>query len=199
MKGFTLIEILVSVSIFATVMVMSLGALLAMSESNRKVETMKSVINTLNFALDSMSRSIRTGHTYECGPTMVPFSGDPTRTSCSSTPSTKFAYKNADGNVVAYCLGTPSVGCSAGGKSILRSENNGTLMPITSKEVVVETLNFYVIGAPTGDSIQPKVTILISGYVVVAGSAATLASCGVTAQCSKFDLQTSVTQRIYDQ
>ncbi|MEK7068725.1 MAG: type II secretion system protein [Patescibacteria group bacterium] len=189
MKGFTLIEVMVSVGIFTTVMVMSLGALLAMSESNRRVETMKSVINTLNFALDSMSRSVRTGHTYQCNPTTVPFAGNPTPTDCSVTPSTKFAFINSDGRTIAYCLGTLSpLACSSSGASILRSEGGGDLAPITSKEVVIQTLNFYVIGAPSGDNIQPKVTVLLNGYVEVS-----------TRQRSSFNLQTSITQRIYDQ
>jgi len=65
-KGFTLVEMLVSVAIFAVVMTVALGSLLAMSESDRKAQTLKSVINNLNFSLDSMSRAIRTGTTYSC-------------------------------------------------------------------------------------------------------------------------------------
>ncbi len=190
MKGFTLIEVMVSVAIFATVMVMSLGALLAMSESNRRVETMKSVINTLNFALDSMSRTIRTGYNYQCNPTS-PSSADTTPTNCA-TAQTKFAFMDSDSNSVFYCLGTvPTSGspsCSTTGTAILHAEEGGTLMPITSKEVVIQALKFYVVGAPTGDDIQPKVTMLVSGYVDVTAT-----------QRSTFNLQTSVTQRIYDQ
>lgn len=189
MRGFTLVELLVSVAIFATVMVLSLGALLAMAESNRRVETMKSVINTLNFALDSMSRSIRTGYGYECNQSPIPFSGATTPADCASSPSTRFAFMDSDNVSVAYCLGTVSpLACNTSGTAILRSKSGGTLAPITSREVVIQTLAFYVIGAPTGDSMQPKVTMLISGYVDVSAT-----------QRSTFNLQTSVTQRIYDQ
>src|SRR5437868_2432209 len=66
-KGFTLIEVLVSVMIFSIVMTVALRALLSMSESDRRAEAMKSVINNLNFALDSMVRDIRTGYNYHCG------------------------------------------------------------------------------------------------------------------------------------
>lgn len=184
-RGFTLVEVLVAVSIFAAVMTMSLGALLAMSESNRRVETMKSVINTLNFSLDSMSRSIRTGYAYHCGAS-IPFGGDPTPTSCSATPSSAFAFTNAEGDVIGYCLGNGSA-CSSSGTAILRWRQGESPAPITSKEVVVERLSFYVIGAPGGDDIQPKVTILLTGYVDVSAT-----------QRSKFNLQTTVTQRIYD-
>lgn len=189
-KGFTLIEVLVSVGIFAVVMTIALGALLAMTESNRRVETMKSVINTLNFALDSMSRSIRTGVNYRCSATGT------APQSCASSPSTALTFLAANGSVgdgtlqnvqVAYCRGNNST-CSSSGTAILRSIDGGaTFAPITSREVVIETLNFYVIGAESGDGIQPKVTVLLTGYVDVSAT-----------QRSRFNLQTSITQRLYD-
>lgn len=49
-------------------------------------------------------------------------------------------------------------------------------------------MGFYTKGAPSGDGLQPKVNILISGSVPVSGT-----------QRSAFNLQTSVTQRLYDQ
>src|SRR6478609_2811054 len=95
-KGFTLIELLVSTAIFAVVMVIALGALLAMSESDRQAQLLKAVINNLNFSLDSMSRSMRTGFAFHCG---SPAGGD-----CQAVPSTYFAYTDVNGNNVAYCL-----------------------------------------------------------------------------------------------
>ena len=59
--------------------------------------------------------------------------------------------------------------------------------PITSAEVYIDTLNFYVTGTASA-VIQPKVTILISGVVNMNAE-----------QNSVFNLQTSVTQRLYDQ
>jgi hypothetical protein len=48
--------------------------------------------------------------------------------------------------------------------------------------------------------VQPKVTILVHGFVVVTGNAQTQAQCGTPGNtCSTFDLQTSVVQRLYDQ
>jgi prepilin-type N-terminal cleavage/methylation domain-containing protein len=60
-RGFTLIEVLVSVMIFSVVMTVALGALLAMSQSDKQAEELKTVVNNLDFALDSMTRTIRTG------------------------------------------------------------------------------------------------------------------------------------------
>lgn len=188
-RGFTLVEMMVSVAIFAIVMTVALGALLSMSESDRKAQTLKSVINNMNFALDAMSRSIRTGQAYHCDTTQGTLS---VTRDCPDNPASSLAYQPAQGGTVIYRLenssgslcGQPSgaVGC------IVRSTDGGvTYGAITSSEVYINALSFYVTGAQSA-SVQPKVTILISGVVTVSG-----------AQDSPFNLQTSVTQRLYDQ
>ena len=184
MKGFTLIEVLVSTMIFTIVMVISLGALLSMSESDRKAETLKAVINNLNFSLESMSRNIRTGVYYHCGN-----SGTLTLPQNCSSGDTYLTFLAADSTMgqVVYCKGTATA-CDASGTTILRSINGGQLLPITAPEVNISTLKFFVTGAPAGDNIQPKVTILLRGVVQVSAS-----------KTSPFNLETSVTQRIYDQ
>jgi len=186
-RGFTLVEMMVSVAIFAIVMTISLGALLSMSESDRKSQTLKSVINNLNFSMDSMSRSIRTGQSYHCDISQGSISS---ARDCPTTAATSFAFQAADGATVSYCLynnsilreitpagSTPDASCAASGFG-----------PITSSEVHIDSLNFYVTGSAIGDGIQPKVTILISGEVVVTAT-----------QKSALNLQTSITQRVYDQ
>jgi prepilin-type N-terminal cleavage/methylation domain-containing protein len=193
-RGFTLVEVLVSTAIFTIVMVIALGALLAMVESDRKAQTIKTVINNLNFALDSMSRTIRTGENYACGSDT---------TDCRLNPSRYFSFINADRENVAYCVPTS-------GGSIMRQETTGSLstscstaggfLPVTSEEVIIEKLSFYLVGVGSGDTIQPKVTILVSGYVKTGKGESSLAACKVAgSKCSIFNLQTSVTQRIYDQ
>jgi prepilin-type N-terminal cleavage/methylation domain-containing protein len=210
-KGFTLIEVMVSVTIFSIVMVIALGSLLAISSSDRKAETLKTVMNNLSFALDSMSRSIRTGVNYDCNPSLPISSGSlPSPTDCTSGAPV-MAYHSADGATgagdspivnanVVFCRGSGS-SCSADGTSILRSTDGGdTFFPITAPEVVISDLTFYVKGAPLGDGIQPKVTLTLSGFVRVSGNASSQSECNTTSgQCSVFNMQTSITQRLYDQ
>src|ERR1700754_1216176 len=109
-QGFTLIEMLVSVAIFVSVMAIALGALLSMSESDRRAQTLKSVINNLNFSLDAISRTARTGTTYYCGALSASAPVNSTR-DCASSPSTGFAFKDASGQATKYCLGNDST-CS---------------------------------------------------------------------------------------
>lgn len=184
-RGFTLIEILVSVAIFSVVMVISLGALLSMSESDRKAQTLKSVINNLNFSLDAMSRSMRTGVNYHCDVTQLPVT-TPRDCTQASAGATSIAFLSADNQVIKYCRGNGST-CDSAGTAVLVSKNGAAYAPLTASEVVITNLQFYVTGAETS-LLQPHTVILLSGKVPVSAS-----------QTSSFDLETSVTQRLYDQ
>ncbi|MDP4020968.1 MAG: type II secretion system protein [Candidatus Adlerbacteria bacterium] len=187
-RGFTLIELMVSVTIFIIVMVISLGSLLSISSAERKAESLKTVMNNLHFALDSMSRSIRTGIDYHCT------SSAPLDQSqdCPSGDD-YFAFRSVDSaqGTVVYCQGNGS-SCSSSGTAILRSVNGGNFSPITAPEVDITSLTFYVVGSVSefdNDpiSFQPKVVITLTGEVPLG------------TQLTSFNLQTSVTQRLYDQ
>ncbi len=181
-RGFTLIEMLVSVAIFSTVMVIALGSLLALSEANRKAELLSSVTNNFNSAIDSMTRGMRTGSRYHCGGGTLTTTND-----CATTGSGQFAFLSSSGQTVVYQLQT--TGCANNTGCIIRSTDGGaTYTSITSPEIVVTSLMFYVLGSSSSDAVQPKVVMLVSGYATIKGL-----------QQTTFNLQTSVTQRFYDQ
>ena len=182
--GFTLIELMVSVTIFIVVMTVSLGALLAMSASDRKAESVKTIMNNLSFALESMSRNIRTGYDYGCNGSIP---GD-----CTSG-GYRFSFTAADGNSVTYCLGSgsscgTSTSCQSASCSILRSINAGTFYSLTAPEVNISNFSFYLQGSDPDDTIQPRVIMTLNGTISINQT-----------QQTDFELQTSVTQRLYDQ
>ena len=80
-KGFTLVEMVVSLAIFTVVAVIAVGALMKITSANRKSITLKTTINNLNFTLESMSREMRVGKDYYC-----------------STNDTNSVYPNYDSN-----------------------------------------------------------------------------------------------------
>lgn len=96
-KGFTLIEMMVSLAIFSVVAVIAAGALLRIVDSNRKAQSIQSAMSNLNFALESMTRELRQGTKYYCN------SGDGTgidgynlaKGSCSQS-------NNAGGSYLAF-------------------------------------------------------------------------------------------------
>ncbi|MEK7641899.1 MAG: type II secretion system protein [Patescibacteria group bacterium] len=65
-RGFTLVEMIVSLGVFSVVAVVALGALVKIVSANKKAQSLQSSITNLNFALDAMSRELRTGTTYFC-------------------------------------------------------------------------------------------------------------------------------------
>jgi prepilin-type N-terminal cleavage/methylation domain-containing protein len=65
-SGFTLIELMVAISLFSTVMVIVIGALLALNNANRRAQAVRAVIDNLNFAMEDVTRNIRTSTDIEC-------------------------------------------------------------------------------------------------------------------------------------
>jgi hypothetical protein len=173
------------VAIFSTVMVIALGALLSMSESDRKSQSLKAVINNLNFSIDSLTRSLRVGDAYHCDASVgtVTVGRD-----CQIAPgASSIAFHSANGSTVVYCRGT-NTACDPAGTEVLRSQDGGvTFAAITAPEVAISNLNFYVIGAESA-TVQSKATILMSGTVKING-----------AQQTQFSLETSVTQRLFQE
>lgn len=64
--GFSLIEMIVSLAIFAVVITMAVGSLLVLIANNQKLQEEQSVMTNLAFAMDAMTREIRTGYSYVC-------------------------------------------------------------------------------------------------------------------------------------
>ncbi len=180
-SGFTLIEIMVAIGIFAIVMTVSTGSLLSIINADKKSQSLKSVMNNLNFALDSMSRTIRVGTTYHCGN-----SGDLTSVQDCTGGSSYLAFERSGGNSgdssdqIVYKLS---------GTQIVKSTDGGaTFIGFTAPEVVIDTLNFYVNGTTSADNNQPRVIMVVRG------------SAGTNERTrTPFSLQTTVTQRALDE
>jgi prepilin-type N-terminal cleavage/methylation domain-containing protein len=168
--GFTLVEIMVSVSIFLIIVTISMGAILGVFSANRKARSQKTIMNNLNLSLEAMSREMRFGSKYHCG------SGPITTTQDCNSGDTSVSFLSQDGKQITYKLN---------GTSIEKSVDSSGLIPVTSSDVSILNLKFYVIGSTFGDTMQPKVIIVVKGY---AG----------TKSRSDFSLETMVSQRQID-
>jgi prepilin-type N-terminal cleavage/methylation domain-containing protein len=179
--GFTLVEIIVAVGLFAIVMVVATGAIFSIVNANKNAQSLNSVITNLNFAIESMSRDIRTGTNYDCdGET-----ADPQPHDCATTGATKISFINSAGDNVQYKLSDDG----AIEKNIYgQDDSSGN---ITAPEVHIDSMMFYVAGTggvAGGSGIgaytqQPHMLVRIKGYA------------GMNTNKSSFDIQTFVSQR----
>lgn len=193
-RGFSLVEVLVSLSIFTIVVVISVSTLLVLIDANAKSQSMQVVMSNLAFALDSMTREIRTGDSYFCILSSQDFittlDGSAQQDCPNGSPA--FAFNEGGESITGQICSGP--GCS---KRITYRLNNAAIerrigddtdwVPVTSPDVSIEELEFVVTGSERGDDITPSVTIYLSGWV----------DAGATTG-SEFEIQTTVTQILLD-
>lgn len=145
-SGYTLVELIVAVGLFAIVMALSSGTYLMMIGLNRQAQGIAIGIDDLSFALETMTRDIRTGSAYDCGG-----AGD-----CPGGASS-FSFLNKNNAAVTYSLS---------GTSLVKTMGS-IQSTLTDPSVAVSSLTFYAYGtrpAP-GDYQQSRVVIIMSGTV----------------------------------
>lgn len=178
--GFTLVEMIVSVALFGIVMLVSVTALVALIDANRKAQALQSVINNLNIAIDGMSRAIREGSNYRCN--------SAAGTDCTGGGDAIFFeshYGDPDevGDDWVYEFRNGRIY-----KSVFGTTNPADQVAITASEVTIDDVTFFVFGSQRTDAIQPKV------MMVIKGSAGTSKANVKTT----FHVQSTAVQRILD-
>lgn len=179
-RGFTLIEMIVSIGLFTIVLFIASSAFLSVVNADRKSRATRLAMDNLTVALEDMTRRLKTGFSYTCGGDI----NSRTPGDCV-TPSTQISFIDQDGNRVAYRLDTTE-------KRVYRdvARSDGVLLsqdiPVTAPDIIIGSLTFDVRGSNTSDDTQPYVKIFIEGET------------GGGVVDAKFSLQTMVTQRVYD-
>ncbi|MEI6528759.1 MAG: type II secretion system protein [bacterium] len=195
-NGFTLVELMVAVAIFTIVATTAGSALMGIISANKKARSIQSAMNDVNLALESVSKDMRMGTDYECSSSdTVP--GNYSSPSCPTTGGTLIKYKSnkdANGDGVSdyiyykfYPADSTNKGsirmCAASGSIFCNSDSS--FSSLTSPEVNVTKMKFYVVNGGTTSGAQPRVVITMSGE---AGAVVSLKT--------TFDIQTSVSQRV---
>lgn len=202
-RGFSLVEMIVAMGIFAIVAVVALGALAKIISANRKAQSLQASVTNLNYALDAMTREMRFGLQYRCdNDVSIPSSFDPkaceenknvnsfigdvitfksSKINTLSTPNCElmFAYrfrKEGNGFVLEKAEQIPNTsGCDAQFDDV-----NIIFYPIVDENVVITS---YYIKVTEDD--YPIATIRITGYAGIRER-----------EKSYFDVQTAVSPRI---
>ena len=177
-RGYTLVELIVSIAIFSVVMLVATAAFLTMISLDRQARATNDVVTNLSYVTDTMARGIRTGQAYACNG-----AGD-----CSS-PGSSFRFTDAQERTVTYSLTTNPRNSSYG--SITQCIES-SCMVLTDPRINVEKLAFYVAGSASkqsnGDTRQPTVIFTIEGSVKPDARSAPV----------EFIIESGATQRVID-
>ncbi len=168
-RGFTLVELLVTLGLFSMVIVLATGALFSAQAINARLQQTQVILDGVNLAIEVMSRDIRYGSNFYCSSATSSPITTLARSSCTSGntilvfhPAIPLSTSNPTADRVAYYR-------SATGAIYKQEYPAGvavsSALRITPADVTISTLTFYLIGAestPT-DYNQPLVTISVAG------------------------------------
>jgi prepilin-type N-terminal cleavage/methylation domain-containing protein len=186
MRGFTLIEVMISVGLFSVVMTICTTALLSLVDANKKAQAIQSVMLNLNVAVDGMVRALRMGTGYRV---------EPIGTTCTVCTQLSFfpfgADTSTDLNRVYYRLQDTN----GDSKNEITKQytpkgfSSAITVPMTAKEVEINNLAFYIENdGNAGTGPQPRVLIIIRGT----------AGAEKVKTTTSFNIQASATQRLLD-
>ena len=203
-RGFTLVELIVSVGLFALVMLIVTGAYFSLIALDRRARATNQVVSNLSFAMDTMMRGIRTGTNFRCIDGSPDTDGNSTNGNCHSfsytdtiLSKTVTYISNPTNNTIGRCEGP--LPCT-----------NTNASPLTDSTITIQTLTFYVRGAGTNAapnwSQQPHVTFVVSGVIasgntcpnVIADTKGNIAGNPTCSTTVPFTLQQASTQRLID-
>ena len=174
-KGFTLVEILVVLGLFSSISTLALGTLFNAQAINTKLQEAQSVLDNINLSAQTIIRDIRLGSDFHCE-VYLPDPVPTTRKNCvqgSSLGGSVLIFKSAEA-----ASSTDRVAYYIQNGILFKNEYKGTattsVLQITSPDVVITSLGFYLDGAQTSDGSndvggatdlkQPLITMSISGH-----------------------------------
>ena len=180
--GFTLVEMMVAIAVFSIVMVTAMSALLNVIDANNKAKAIKTAINNVSFALEGISKDMRVGTDYTCESGQCGTGGDsgikyrsPRAFFDTTSQQYYYAHYKFSDTQIWECLERKE------GDTCPESD----FSPITSSEVTLEKVVFYVTGITPNDKEQPRMIMTIQGRAGPANKPKLQTT---------FDLQTSVSQ-----
>lgn len=138
--GFTLIEMLIAVGVGSVVLVTAVGVLASLHAIQRRAINAQNVHDNIRFALEAMSREIRTGDQFCNVPAPGSCSNAGTPTDCSwPNGCDEFTFRQtATNEVVTYKLD---------GDDVVKVKREiGNFLPLTDPQRTVTKLHFYTTG-----------------------------------------------------
>ncbi|MBI2446409.1 MAG: type II secretion system protein [Parcubacteria group bacterium] len=156
-NGLTMIELIVAIGVFGLVVGMTVGIFVLSIISQRRIIALRNAEDNIRFAVEAMAREMKTGKNFSGGGSSVSFT-------------------NAKGEATVYRLNS----------NIIEKSSDGgvSYSAVSGAEVIVDYLNFYLMGQAISDGLEPRVTIAI-GVTSIVGS-----------QTANLKIQTTISERL---
>lgn len=178
-KGFTLLEMVISIGIFSVIVVSAIGIMLQVSNVQSKANNLQTVLDNIRFSLELITKEMRTGNSYVLS-TACGIAGEEINFKTSIGEDHTYFLDESAGMIMRAT--EPITGADCNG-------NTGKVLPFTSPDVLIQKLNFAARGNNIGpDDGQPWITIDMK-----------VKSRSVKYELdTSMDLQTSIVQRFRD-
>lgn len=149
-RGFTLIELMITIAIFATTLSGIFGIFIAGSRQQSIALESQQVLSQASFALEFMSRSLR-------------MANKETGQGCLSQQGLNYEL-TGEGSGVRFINSLDNNDCQEffldqGQLKYLKSNQQ---LPLTSDKLEIESFKFSLSGASQQDAVQPRLTVFLS-------------------------------------
>jgi prepilin-type N-terminal cleavage/methylation domain-containing protein len=194
-RGFSIIEVIVSLTLFVTVMTIASGSILSLVSTNRISRAEQAIVNNLNFAFEDIAKNLRVGTSYHCAihTSNGPFDEPQDCVSSKSLLAFEPEYGDPDDpdDQIVYryqTTGGGGIGAQNGGSGYIEKSIDGgaTYERVTSPDINVTAFRVRLTGSSITDALQPQALLLMQGTITTKN------------QTQTFNLQTTITQRIFD-
>lgn len=164
-KGFTLVELLVTIGLFSIIVAIAAGSFTNALRTQRQVALLISAQSNAGLSLEQVAREIRTGYLFCDNPGNTPSNPLISLPCAAINPATGLPHCTTNAGIWTcdlldfYNGAGSNVDYSLVNGAIARSENGGTAQPITSGNTRVQYLTFTIFGNGEGDHWNPRITI----------------------------------------
>lgn len=162
-KGFTLIELIIAIAVFSTVVSIAVGGFVRALRTQRQVMGLLSANSNASLVMEQMARELRTGFDF-CPPSQP----------CSES---ELSFRNAAGEAVRYRLTDGA----------LERGVNNVFAPLTASNVSVRHLTFTISGNDLHDGFPPRITVVMGVSSKELGVAGTVVNMQTTVSARVLD------------
>ncbi len=181
-KGFTLIEILVAISIFFIVIAAPTGLFVGSLKGQQKALSTQELLDNVSYNLEYISRALRMARKDLAGDCI----GEGSNYESPGQDISKIRFLNYRGHCQEFLLYNDRLGIKISTDE--NEENLGEFLPLTSDDLEIESVKFQLSGQEQGDIFQPQATI----FLKIRGK-------GLSPELQpEIKIQTTITQRNLD-